>query len=69
MVITVWMGSSGDKSEIFLLDLKKPGAKPSVVVNDVSAGFIAEIGGNEIFLLTNYKAPNKRVMAAKLDMS
>ena len=67
MVITVWMGSSGDKSEIFLLDLKKPGAKPAVVVNDVSAGFIAEIGGNEIFLLTNYKAPNKRVMAAKLD--
>ena len=67
MLITVWMGSSGDKSEVYLLDLKKPGASPKVVVDDVSAGFTADIGGNEIFILTRWKAPNQRVMAAKLD--
>ena len=67
MVITVWLGSSGDKSEVFLLDLKKPGEQPKIVVDDISSGFSADIGGNEIFILTRWKAPNQRVMAAQLD--
>ena len=65
ILFSVWLGSSGDHTEVYLLDTKK-GGPVRVVVDDLPNKFSAAIGGDEIFFETNWKAPKGRVMAAKL---
>ncbi len=65
ILFSVWLGSSGDHTEVYLLDMKK-GGPVRVVVDDLPNKFSAAIGGDEIFFETNWKAPKGRVMAAKL---
>jgi prolyl oligopeptidase len=62
LVIQVLHGSSADKTEIWLQDLVKKG--PIVpIVKDIDARFFALPGGDHLFLQTNWKAPNGRVLA------
>ena len=62
LVIQVLHGSSADKTEIWLQDLVKKG--PIVpIVKDIDARFFAFPGGDRLFLQTNWKAPNGRVLA------
>ncbi|HEX9934622.1 MAG TPA: prolyl oligopeptidase family serine peptidase, partial [bacterium] len=65
LLITVFHGSSGDKTEIYFQDLVKKG--PIVtVVNDLDARFEGAIGGNTLFLLTNWNAPKGRMLTVDL---
>ncbi len=61
LVIQVLHGSSADKTEIWLQDLKKQGLIVPVI-KDIDARFFAFAGGDNLFLQTNWKAPRGRVL-------
>jgi len=65
LTIHVFYGAAGDRTEVYFQDLEKKGPiRP--LVNDIPARFLAEVGGDHVFLQTNWKAPNGRVFAADL---
>ena len=65
LVIQVLHGSSADKTEIWLQNLVQK--SPIVpLVKDIDARFFAFPGGEHLFLQTNWKAPNGRVLAVDL---
>jgi len=65
LTITVFYGSAAERTEIYFQDLQKNGPiRP--LVNDIPARFFGEIGGDHIFLQTNWKAPKGRILAADL---
>lgn len=65
LLITVFYGSSSPKSELWSQDLVKGGAvRP--IVNDLDARFSGEIAGDTLYLQTNWKAPNNRLLAVDL---
>jgi len=66
LTITVFHGSAAQKTEIYYQDLHKK-TSISPLVNDIDARFIGQIGGEQIFIQTNWNAPNGRILAA--DMS
>ncbi len=61
LVIQVFHGSAADKVEIWAQDLKKNGPIETIV-KDLDARFFGFAVGDQLFLQTNYKAPNGRVM-------
>jgi prolyl oligopeptidase len=65
LVVLVSYGSTGDETEVWLQNLgEKPG--PLQQINKgIDARFFAFAGGDELFLHTNWKAQNGRVLAAK----
>lgn len=63
--LIVLHGSAGKKTEIWYQDLAGGGpVKP--LVNDVDARFEPELAGGTMFISTNWKAPNGRVLAVDL---
>jgi prolyl oligopeptidase len=59
-------GSAGDKVELFGQDLKSGGAmKP--IVTGIDARFEADIAGDRMYVQTNWKAPNGRILAIDLN--
>jgi prolyl oligopeptidase len=65
LLIHVLYGSAADKTEIYFQDLAAKGPlRP--VVNDLDARFMAEIGGDTLFLHTNWNAPKGRILAVDL---
>jgi prolyl oligopeptidase len=65
LAIQVLYGSAADRTEIYYEDIEKHGPiRP--LVNDIPARFFGAVGGNQVFLQTNWKAPNGRVLAADL---
>ncbi len=66
LLIQVAHGVGGDeKTEVYIQNLAAGG--PIVpVVKEIDARFSAEIGGDTLFLQTNWKAPNGRILAADL---
>jgi prolyl oligopeptidase len=65
LTIHVLYGAAADRTEVYYQDLEKQGLiRP--LVNDVPARFIGEVGGDHLFLQTNWKAPNGRVLEADL---
>jgi prolyl oligopeptidase len=65
LLIVVAKGAGTDRSEIYMQDLKKHG--PIVpIVDDVNAFFDPRIAGDRVYLFTNWKAPNWRVLAVDL---
>ena len=63
--INVLHGSSGDHTEIYVQDLATKG--PIVtLVKDITAGFFGQIAGDRMYVRTNWKAPNWRVMEVDL---
>ena len=66
LLVTVWHGSSGDHSEVYLLPLHAP-FQVKAVVNDIHALFDAEFAGDNIVIRTRWDAPNGRVMCANIE--
>ncbi len=64
LLITVLYGSAAAKTEIYVLDTSTQ--KIITVTKDVPARFDGEIGGDSLFLRTNWKAPNNRLLAVDL---
>ncbi len=62
MLITVSFGTGSEKTEIYLLNLETKAV--TTIVNDVTAPFHGSFGGNTIYIMTNWNAPNSRVFAA-----
>jgi len=59
LLIEGWQGWS--KSEVYLLDVAKPGAKPVAVAEKVDAAFDGELLDDRLFLRTNEGAPTYRL--------
>ncbi|MBI4469349.1 MAG: prolyl oligopeptidase family serine peptidase [Acidobacteria bacterium] len=65
LLIIVYHGSAARKTEVYCQDLVKPG-EIITVVNDIDAKFEGEFGGDQLFLKTNWNAPNERILAVDL---
>lgn len=61
-------GSAGDKTELYYQDLKTNGPI-TTIVNDIDAGFSTDIAGDHLYLLTNWNAPNRRILDVDLKKS
>ena len=66
LLVTVMHGSAARKTEIYVKEVSTDGPV-SAIVNDIEARFEGEIGGGQLFLHTNWKAPNGRVLAIDLE--
>src|SRR5207253_725944 len=58
-------GSAGDKTEVYVQDIANNGPL-TTVVNDINAGFSADIAGEHVYLLTNWNAPNRHILDVDL---
>jgi prolyl oligopeptidase len=58
-------GSAGDKTELYFRDLRTNGPI-TTIVNDIEAGFSTDIAGDHLYLLTNWDAPNRRILNVDL---
>lgn len=65
LVIHVIHGSAADKTEIYCQDLERGGGI-FPIVNDLPARFIGEVGGDQLIVHANWKAPNGRLLAVDL---
>jgi prolyl oligopeptidase len=65
LLLTVSHGSAARRTEVYVKDVARDGPI-TPVVNDVDARFLGEIGGDTLFLQTNWKAPNNRLLAVDL---
>jgi prolyl oligopeptidase len=65
LILHVYYGAAGDRTDIYFQDMAAHGPiRP--IVNDISARFEGEAGGDELFLHTNWKAPKGRILAVDL---
>jgi len=65
LLISVSYGSAAIQTEVWVQDLKDKG--PLVpIVNDVKAAFYPSIGGDKLYLRTNWNAPKWRIMEVDL---
>jgi prolyl oligopeptidase len=65
LLVSVLHGSAALKTEVYVQDLAK-GTALKPIVNDLDAVFMGRIGGDTLFLRTNWNAPNWRVLAVDL---
>ena len=65
LLMTVFYGSAGEKTELHLLDTRK-GAAIMPIVADVQARFYGQIAGDHLFVQTNWDAANSRVLKVDL---
>jgi prolyl oligopeptidase len=65
LLVTVLHGSAARKTEVYVQDLAK-GTPLQPIVNDLDAVFTGRIGGDTLFLKTNWRAPNYRAVAVDL---
>jgi len=65
LLITVYYGSAAPKTDLYFQNLAEKGAIQPLV-NDVDARFGGSIGGDYVYLQTNWDAPNGRVLKVDL---
>jgi prolyl oligopeptidase len=65
LLIAVYYGSATDQSEIYVQDAAAHGPI-TPIVNDVKAYFRPDIGGDHLYLQTNWNAPNGRILDVDL---
>ncbi len=65
LFIEVHHGSAAKKVEVYCADTRK-GLAVETLVSDLDADFTAIPAGERVYLLTDWKAPNKRVLAVDL---
>ncbi|HEY7114274.1 MAG TPA: prolyl oligopeptidase family serine peptidase [Thermoanaerobaculia bacterium] len=65
LVLVVFHGSAAAQTEVYFQDLAS-GGPIRTVVNDVQARFFPSVGGDVMFLRTNWEADNGRVLAVDL---
>jgi len=61
LTIYVFHGASGDNTDVFVKDLKNDGPM-TPIVKDLKSSFGGEVVGDHLFVDTNYKAPNRRIL-------
>jgi prolyl oligopeptidase len=61
LILVLAFGST-TKNEVRLMDLEK-GGPPVTVVEGIDAQFNARVFDNRLYIVTNWKAPNRRVLA------
>lgn len=66
LIVHVLYGASADRTEIYVQELAHQGGMRPIV-NDIDARFFGDIAGNQLFMQTNWKAPNNRILAVDLD--
>jgi len=65
LVISVFYGSAGEKTEVWYKDLAA-GGPVAPLVKDIDARFDAQFAGGAVFMNTNLEAPNGRILAVDL---
>lgn len=65
LLLSAEYGTSSEKSEVYFADLTK-GGKIKPLVNNVDARFTAKVVGGKAYVLTDWNAPNWRLMVANL---
>jgi prolyl oligopeptidase len=65
LLITVYYGSACDKSEVYFQDLREKGAIVPVVTT-INACFQGAIADGTLYLQTNWKAPNWKILSVPL---
>ncbi len=65
LMIVVFHGSAGQKSEIYYKDLKGDGSIKTLV-KDIDARFSPKYGGGMLFMQTNWDAPKGRILTVDL---
>jgi prolyl oligopeptidase len=65
LLIGVSFGSSGDKTEVWVQDVKAAGPI-TPIAKDISARFSPEIAGDQMFMHTNWNAENGKILAVDL---
>ncbi len=66
LLISVWHGSAARKTEVYCQNLAEKG-QIVPIVNDIDARFIGQVGGDHLFLWTNWEAPNGRILRVDLN--
>jgi prolyl oligopeptidase len=66
LLITVSHGSAPKKVELYHLDVTARDAAVKPLVNDIEARFNGDFAGDRLFVRTNWKAPNNRILEASL---
>jgi prolyl oligopeptidase len=66
LLMTVFHGSAADKTEIYIKNISRPSSPISTIVNDVQARFIGEVAGDYLYVHTNWKAPNSKIIRVDL---
>ena len=65
LLIAVYYGSATDRSEVYVKDVAAGG--PVIpIVNDVEAYFEPDIAGDHVYMQTNWKASNNRILDVDL---
>lgn len=65
LLFTVYHGSAARKTEVYFQNIAENGPLLTLV-NDIEARFEGEIGGDTLFLETDWQAPNGRILAVDL---
>lgn len=65
LLITVYVGSSGDVTELWVKDLERD-TPPRPINKGVQAAFLGEIYQDRLYVATNWKAPNWRALVKDL---
>ncbi len=65
LVLHVAHGAGGKRTDVYVQNLEKP-APITAVVNDLEALFQGRVAGDRMFLHTNWKAPNGRIVEVDL---
>jgi len=66
LVIQAFYGSSSDKTDVYYRDLKQTNSLIQPIVKDIDARFEVTPGGDQLYMSTNWKAPNGRVLRVDL---
>ncbi len=64
LLMEVMYGSAAPKSDVYVLDIGS--GKQTTIVNDIPARFFGEIGGDTLYLRTDWNAPNSKLLAVDL---
>ncbi len=65
LVLVVAVGAAANRTQVYVQDLAAHGSiRP--IVDDVDARFDPSIAGDRLYFLTNWKAPNGRILAVDL---
>ena len=65
LILTVEFGAAADKTEVWVQDIPS-GKPPAAIVTGIDARFNPDLEDNRLYLHTNWKAPNNRIMAVDL---
>lgn len=66
LILTVFHGAGASRTELHYRDLEA-GGPVRTVVEDLEARFLPAYGDGRLFLRTNWKAPNGRILAAPME--